>query len=238
MRFIFLSILLFATAIPGFSQEKELNSYGLWVTSKPAVLQQMVAVNPQNAMVDLRKLIPGIIIDLRYCGKDNFLQQPIYPYTRTTYLRKPAVAALARAQTALNEQGLALKVWDAYRPYSATVKMWEPVQDARYAADPQFGSGHNRGIAVDLTLVKLATGQELNMGTGFDNFSDTAHIDFKNLPKDVLANRQLLQLIMEQNGFKVLDTEWWHFYLPDAKKYELLDLSFRQLQQLSRKQVN
>ena len=189
-------------------------------------------------MMDLRKLIPNIMMELKYCSKDNFLHQRIYPFTSTTYLRKPAAEALARAQAALIEKGFSLKVWDAYRPYAATVKMWEPVQDARYAADPKFGSGHNRGAAVDLTIVTLATGQELNMGTGFDNFSDTAHISFKDLPIDVLANRQLLQRIMEQQGFKVLDTEWWHFYLPDAKKFELLDLSFRQLQQLHRKQMN
>lgn len=236
MRLITLFIMMLLSLKQGASQEKSLNAYGLWVINKPSVLKKMIEVNPQHAMIDLRKIIPGITIDLKYCGKDNFLHQPIYTYTSTTYLRKPAAEALARAAAVLKEQGIAIKVWDAYRPYAATVKMWEPVKDDRYAADPKFGSGHNRGVAVDLTLINLKTGQELNMGTGFDHFSDTAHINFTALPKDVLANRLLLQQTMEQQGFKVLETEWWHFYLPDAKKYELLDLSFRQLQQMYKKQ--
>ncbi|MBC7867092.1 MAG: peptidase M15, partial [Gloeobacteraceae cyanobacterium ES-bin-316] len=101
-----------------------------------------------------------------------------------------------------------------------------------YAANPKYGSGHNRGIAVDLTLINLTTKKELNMGTGFDHFSDTAHVNFTALPADVLANRRLLQSLMETSGFKILETEWWHFYLPDAKKYDLMDLSFKQLEKI------
>ncbi len=126
--------------------------------------------------------------------------------------------------------GLGLKIFDAYRPYSVTEKMWLPVQDDRYAADPKKGSGHNRGVAVDLTLIYLATGEELNMGTGFDNFSDTAHHAFTNLPEDILQNRLLLKKNMEQYGFKALDTEWWHYSLPNAKDFELLDIDFKKLE--------
>jgi zinc D-Ala-D-Ala dipeptidase len=107
--------------------------------------------------------------------------------------------------------------------------MWEPVQDDRYAADPKKGSGHNRGTAADLTIIYLSTGKELPMGTGFDNFSDTAHHNFTGLPAEVLKNRALLKKTMEENGFKALDTEWWHYSLPNAKEYELLNLSFAAL---------
>src|SRR5437867_1601617 len=82
----------------------------------------------------------------------------------------------------LNEKGLGLKIFDAYRPYSVTVKFWELIKDERYVANPSKGSGHNRGIAVDLTIIHLKTNEELNMGTGFDNFTDTAHQAFVNLP--------------------------------------------------------
>lgn len=114
--------------------------------------------------------------------------------------------------------------------------MWELVKDDRYAADPKKGSGHNRGIAVDLTIIDLKTKEELAMGTGFDNFTDSAHHDFSALPVDVLQNRLLLKNTMEKYGFKALETEWWHYALPNSSEYELLDLSFDDLKKLSKKQ--
>jgi D-alanyl-D-alanine dipeptidase len=215
-----------------------LNKYGLKVISDSRQLKNLIAADADNAMPDVKKLIPALVTDLKYCGNENFMKQPLYPHTNTTYLRKPAAVALAAVQEKLLQKGLGLKIWDAYRPYSVTEKMWEVVKDDRYAADPKFGSGHNRGIAVDLTIINLATGEELNMGTGFDNFSDTAHVDFKNLPEEVMKNRMLLQQLMQDNGFKVLDTEWWHFYLTDAKKYDLLNISFKELRKLNKARVN
>ncbi|MEO8404300.1 MAG: M15 family metallopeptidase, partial [Chitinophagaceae bacterium] len=105
----------------------------------------------------------------------------------------------------------------------------ELVKDERYVANPAKGSGHNRGIAVDLTIIDLKTGKELDMGTGFDNFTDSAHQSFQLLPEKVLANRKLLRSVMEKYGFKVLETEWWHYYLADGAKFEVLDISFRNL---------
>jgi D-alanyl-D-alanine dipeptidase len=106
--------------------------------------------------------------------------------------------------------------------------MWELIKDDRYVADPKKGSGHNRGIAVDLTLINKLSGEELNMGTGFDNFSDTAHADFENLPGEVLQNRRLLKSIMEKYGFKELETEWWHFSWNNSD-FELLDIAGEKL---------
>lgn len=218
------------------AQNERLNKYGLTVIGSPEVFRKMITRHDSLAMTDLKQLIPGIVVDLRYAGTGNFMKQRLYPAnTTTTYLRKKAAINLAAAQRELNEKNLGLKIWDAYRPYSVTEKMWEPVKDDRYAADPKFGSGHNRGAAVDLTIIHLGTLKELNMGTGFDHFSDTAHVNFTGLPPDILANRKLLRSVMESHGFKVLDTEWWHYYLPDAKQYDLLDLSFRQLKKLTRR---
>ena len=180
-------------------------------------------------MVDLKKKIPLLVLDLRYAGNNNFMHQQLYPAITTTYLRKPAADSLLAIEKELNKQGLGLKIFDAYRPYSVTEKMWEPVKDDRYAADPKTGSGHNRGVAVDLTIIHLKTKEELPMGTGFDNFSDTAHHDFTALPPAILQNRQLLKAIMEKHGFKALDTEWWHYSLPNAKEYELLNVGFKEL---------
>jgi D-alanyl-D-alanine dipeptidase len=113
--------------------------------------------------------------------------------------------------------------------------MWEEIKDARYVADPAKGSGHNRGVAVDLTLVDIVSKKELPMGTGFDNFSDTAHTDFTGLPDDVVKNRMILKSTMEKYGFISLDTEWWHFSLPDASSFELLNLGFEELKNIAGK---
>ena len=184
-------------------------------------------------MIDIKKAIPSLRIDLRYATTNNFMHRQLYPSLKTTYLRLAAVNALKKVVIALKDKNLTLKIFDAYRPYAVTEEMWEVVKDNRYAADPAKGSGHNRGTSVDLTLVNLRTGKELNMGTGFDNFSDSAHQDFKSLPAMILQNRSLLKSIMEKYGFVSLDTEWWHFSLPDAKDYELLNIPFNELKKLN-----
>jgi D-alanyl-D-alanine dipeptidase len=111
--------------------------------------------------------------------------------------------------------------------------MWEIVPDERYAANPAKGSGHNRGIAVDVTLVNLLTGKELAMPTDFDDFSEKAHHDYMHLDSTIIANRKILRDVMEQHGFVALQTEWWHYSLPDPKKYQLMDLDFDQLRRLT-----
>jgi D-alanyl-D-alanine dipeptidase len=184
-------------------------------------------------MIDLQSFIPNIRLDLKYSTDQNFMHQKLYPAITTTFLRKPAAEKLKKIVNELKSRNLNLKIFDAYRPYSITEKMWEKVKDDRYAADPSKGSGHNRGAAVDLTLIDATTGEELPMGTGFDNFSDTAHSDFKNLSPEILNNRRLLKTIMEKYGFKQLSTEWWHFYLPNSSSFELLDISFSGLKKLA-----
>lgn len=226
---IFWSLIFLLNLSPAKAQDTILNKYGLWVITTVKLLNKTIEKNPFKQMIDLKTKIPGLVLDLRYTTFNNFMLQPLYPAITSTYLRKPAADSLAVIQNRLNDEGFGLKIFDAYRPYSITEKMWEPVKDDRYAADPKKGSGHNRGIAVDLTIINLQTGEELNMGTGFDNFSDTAHHAFTSLPEDVLQNRLLLKKVMEQHGFKALDTEWWHYSLPNAKDFELLDINFKEL---------
>jgi D-alanyl-D-alanine dipeptidase len=185
--------------------------------------------DPRKKMTDLKRTLPGLRTDLRYATTNNFMHRRLYPRIKTTWLRKPAADSLAMVQKDLEEKGLGLKVFDAYRPYSVTEKMWEPIRDERYVADPKKGSGHNRGVAVDLTIIDLGTKKELDMGTGFDNFSDTAHHSFLQLPQKVLQNRVLLKTVMEKHGFKALESEWWHYSLYNASDFELLDLSFSAL---------
>lgn len=217
-----------------YAQSNLSNKYGLLVTKDINILQKEIALDSNKQMVDLRKVIPNITLDLKYATTDNFMHQKLYPDITTTYLRKPAADALKKVVNDLQKLNLTVKIFDAYRPYSITEEMWEIVKDDRYAADPSKGSGHNRGVAVDLTLIDSKTKKELPMGTGFDNFSDTAHQDFTNLPEEILKNRNLLKTTMEKYGFKALETEWWHFYIPNSSTYELLDLSFSEIKKCSK----
>ncbi|HEX4373557.1 MAG TPA: M15 family metallopeptidase [Puia sp.] len=194
-------------------------------------LQQTIKTDPNKQMIDVQKLIPNIALDLRYATENNFMHRVMYPEIPDfTFLRLPAAKALLQVQKELSKKGLGLKIFDAYRPYFVTEKFWELVHDERYVANPKKGSGHNRGIAVDLTIIDLKTKKELKMPTGFDNFTDSAHHDFANLPNEILTNRKLLKETMKKYGFVEFPTEWWHYSLPNPEKYEVLNLSFAELE--------
>jgi D-alanyl-D-alanine dipeptidase len=205
------------------------------VTRKLHGYKKQVKDDPNNEMVELKSLDPSFVYDLRYATTNNFMHRLMYPSTTVmTFLRKPAADSLQKAQHELSMNGIGIKIFDAYRPYAVTVKFWELVRDERYVANPARGSGHNRGTAVDLTLISLKDKSELNMGTGFDNFTDTAHHNFSALSPEILANRKLLRSTMEKYGFRAFGTEWWHYYLPEQGKYELLDIPFRKLKKAIR----
>ncbi|MBX3028349.1 D-alanyl-D-alanine dipeptidase [bacterium] len=174
------------------------------------------------ALVDAAALIPGLRLDLRYATPRNFTGRALYATPRCL-LRPAVVERLARAQQAATAQGLGLKVYDCYRPLSVQRAMWTLVPDERYVADPAKGSRHNRGAAVDLTLVD-ASGRELAMPTGFDDFSARAHRDYQDLPPAALANRARLERLMTEAGFTGLPTEWWHFDADGWERFEVLDL--------------
>ena len=197
------------------------------VTHTKKEYRSQVLHDSTKKMLELKESIPGLIYDLRYAGTDNFMHRRMYPEgTSRTFMRQPAASALREVQEELKTKNLGLKIFDAYRPFSVTVKFWKLVHDERYVANPAKGSGHNRGIAVDLTVIDLATGKELDMGTGFDNFTDSAHHSFTNLPDTILNNRKMLRAIMEKHVFTAMETEWWHYFLRNGEKFEVLDVGF------------
>lgn len=209
------------------AQEQGIKRYGVAVIDDLSAYRAQIQADSSKKMVELKSLIPHIRYDLRYATANNFMHRRMYtPPPQHTFLRAPAAHALTAVQQELNNQGYGLKIFDAYRPYSVTVSFWELVKDERYVANPSKGSGHNRGLAVDLTVIDLKTGKELDMGTGFDNFTDSAHQNFTALPETVLKNRQLLKTTMQKHGFAPLETEWWHYYWPNDKDYEVLDIPF------------
>lgn len=205
------------------------NAQILNIVSKTKTYKQRALVDSNHTMVEVKSTIPTVVYDLRYATTNNFTHTKLYSQTEVTFLRLPVVKALEEVQTTLNKDGLGIKIFDAYRPYAVTKKMWDLIQDERYVANPAKGSGHNRGLSIDLTLINLSSGNELPMGTGFDNFTDTAHHTFKNLPATVLENRIRLKTAMENAGFKALETEWWHYSWPNDRNYEVLDLPFKKL---------
>lgn len=199
----------------------------LKVVSSKKEYEGLLKTDSLQKMVEIHHKLPEIVYDLRYATRNNFTGEKLYKKGSETYTRLAVVNALQNVLHDLQQQGYNLKIWDAYRPYSVTKKMWELIGDDRYVANPANGSNHNRGLAIDLTLMK--NGQEIDMGTGFDNFSDTAHHSFTFLEKDVLSHRQLLKTTMEKWGFVALETEWWHYSFPNNHNYQVLDLPPKKL---------
>ncbi|MEW6236283.1 MAG: M15 family metallopeptidase [Candidatus Omnitrophota bacterium] len=174
-------------------------------------------------LVDLAEADPSLVIDAAYARSDNFLGRAIYPENRL-FLQKPAAERLMRAQARLRQQGWGLKIFDAYRPLSAQKIMWDIVRDDRYVANPAKGSKHNRGCAVDATLVG-PDGREAPMPTPYDEFSRRAHRDFNDLPYEIIENRRILEEAMAAEGFIPLLEEWWHFDAPEWVNYPALNLN-------------
>ena len=146
----------------------------------------------KEKFVNIKSLSNDFILDIKYATADNFLKQAVYDCGEC-YLREATAKALLAAQKEFVKRGYSLKLFDCYRPLSVQKKMWKILPGTHYVANPAKGSKHNRGAAVDLTLVDIATGKELDMGTPFDTFSPRAHHTYTQLPKEVLDNRKLLK---------------------------------------------
>ena len=192
---------------------------------------------PTNKLVKVKEIIPDIEIELKYSTTDNFTKQILYP-TNTCYLAFGALENLKLVQDSLRNiqsyngvkypKGLGLKIWDGYRLRSVQYRMWEIVPDPRYVADPDKGSSHNRGGAVDLTIIDFSTKRELDMPTIFDFFGAEAHHDYMAHPIHVIANRKLLRGLMTNvGGFTLYAEEWWHYKYPPSDNYPLRDVELK-----------
>jgi zinc D-Ala-D-Ala dipeptidase len=166
-------------------------------------------------------------LDIRYATANNFTKMRLYEEARC-FLRPATARKLSEVEEELRGSGLRLKLFDCYRPLSVQKKMWAIVPDDRYVADPAKGSRHNRGAAVDLTIVREDS-SELPMPTGYDDFTERAHRNYQGLPPDARENRALLERVMTKHGFVGLPTEWWHFDDADWEQYPVLDIDFAKL---------
>ena len=154
-------------------------------------------------------LADGYIIDIKYATSDNFVKEAVYPCGRL-FLKPDVARALGRVRDKLTGDGCRLKLFDGYRPRPVQYKLWEKVPNPDYVANPDEGSMHNRGVAIDLTLTDMY-GTELDLGTPYDFFGPEAHQDYKNHSRIILSRRNLLKTSMEAEGFQSIRTEWWHF---------------------------
>ncbi|MCD6376889.1 MAG: D-alanyl-D-alanine dipeptidase [Caldisericaceae bacterium] len=188
---------------------------------------------PIPEFVDIHQMDPSIVLDIRYATSNNFLHRAVYKQARC-FLVKEAALKLQEVQNELKQLGLGLKIFDGYRPLRVQKKMWQIMPNPKYVANPAKGSRHNRGCAVDLTLVD-STGKELNMPTEFDNFTVKAHHNYMKLPARVRLNRWILKTVMEKHGFKSISSEWWHYDMVGWRKYPVMDFSFSEIDSMLQK---
>lgn len=190
-------------------------------TATPVPTTEPVTVSPEpqdGDFVRVRDYIPDAVLDLKYATEDNFTGQVIYDFSEA-WLRYGTVKKLMQVQRLLGEQGLYLKIWDAFRPTAAQFRLWEVCPDPTYVSDPNNGfSSHSRGNTVDITLVD-ARGNEVEMPTGFDDFSTLADRDYGDCDPEAGANALFLENLMKEQGFRGYYGEWWHF--SDSVSYDV-----------------
>ncbi|MBI5473696.1 MAG: M15 family metallopeptidase [Ignavibacteriae bacterium] len=183
-----------------------------------------------NDLVEIVKLDSTVRIDVRYASTNNFMKRKMYSQARV-FLQRPAAEALMRAHAKIRKAGFGLLLFDGYRPWSVTKKFWDetPPAQRKYVANPKYGSKHNRGCAIDLSLYDLRTGKEVAMQTEYDNFTTKAAADYPGATDAQRRLRWILRDAMESEGFKVNPDEWWHFDYKDWRNYRVLDIPFEQL---------
>ncbi len=192
---------------------------------------QILNSNSQNqpilndtSLVHLKDYSKDFEYDLKYATSDNFLKAKVYDCP-ACFLRLKTVKALIEANKEFVKKGYKIKIFDCYRPLTIQKKMWELVPNPAYVADPSKGSIHNRGGAVDITLVDIK-GKELDMGTPFDFFGIEASHNYSDVSLEVKQNRALLKNTMLKNGFKSFESEWWHYNLKTAMNDKISDIKW------------
>ena len=194
-------------------------------SKKSQILLDITKEADSNAFVNLRNYSNDFVFDMKYATADNFLKEKVYPCDEC-FLRVKTVKALLEANKSFIEKGFKIKLYDCYRPRAIQKKMWRIIPDPNFVANPKKGSIHNRGGAVDISLVD-SVGNELNMGTTFDFFGEEASHNYQNLSDEILVNRRLLKEIMLKHNFKSFDSEWWHYNLNGSNNDEVSNKKWR-----------
>jgi D-alanyl-D-alanine dipeptidase len=181
-------------------------------------------------LVELTRLDSTLRLDIRYATSNNFMHRPMYDEARA-FLQRPAAEALIRVQKKLKPLGYGLLIFDGYRPWSVTKKFWDETPSGKraFVADPAKGSRHNRGCAVDLSMVDLGTGKEVPMITPYDDFTEKAAARYPSGTPQQRAARDLLRRTMASEGFRVEPNEWWHFDFREWRHYRIMNVPFTEI---------
>ena len=206
-------------------------SNALWVTDAASVKQAISPTSktsanplpPKSDLVLVEDYYKDFFIDMKYATCDNFVKKTLYP-SPTCVLTKGTLDKLIKANKLVKQQGYSIKIWDAYRPLSVQKIMWEATPNKNYVANPyRSGSKHNKGAAVDVTLVDKS-GKEVNMPTEFDHFSEKASPNYKGMTPEQRKNLNILTNAMKASGFRNISTEWWHFEDTENSNYKIQDI--------------
>jgi D-alanyl-D-alanine dipeptidase len=184
-------------------------------------------------VIELNSLDSTIKLDIRYATADNFVGKPVYPEARA-FLQRPAAEAVVRVHQKLKKQNLGIVIFDGYRPWTVTKLFWDVTSgDQRnFVANPEKGSKHNRGMAIDLSLYDLKTGKNIEMPSGYDEFTERAYPSYTGGTPEQNRMRDLLRKEMEAEGFTVNSKEWWHFDYKDWEQYQIYDVQFSDVRDL------
>ena len=161
-----------------------------------------------------------LYIDIRYASTNNFTKKKIF-FSKSCFLHRVAYEHLCKSVEISKKLGFKLKIFDAYRPTYVQKELWKCLPDPNFIAPPKKGSPHSRGVAVDLTLTK--NGKELDMGTGFDEFSRLSYHGNLEISDEAYKNRLLLLGIMTDSGWDFYRNEWWHYQLFNSKNYDVIE---------------
>lgn len=186
--------------------------------------QELIKPN-DTTFVNLKDYSQDFIYNMKYATEDNFLKAKVYDCA-ACYLRYKTVKALIEANDKFMKRGYKIVIFDCYRPLDIQKKMWQIVSNPSYVADPNKGSIHNRGGAVDISLAD-STGVAIDMGTPFDHFGPEASHDYENLSDEIKQNRKLLRKIMTRSGFRIFESEWWHYNLKNARKESISNFKWK-----------
>jgi D-alanyl-D-alanine dipeptidase len=192
------------------SENLPVSKYGLPIVKGTKVYREIVLADKDNELIDLRTIIPDAKFDVRYATANNLIGKPLYP-TPDAFLRKPAALALREVSENLKQLGFGLVIHDGYRPYEITVVFYETIKDTTYVADPRRGSRHNRGMAIDLSMFDLKTGETVVMPSEYDETTERSHHDFAGGSDVARQYRQILKDAMLDVGFETYPYEWWHY---------------------------
>jgi zinc D-Ala-D-Ala dipeptidase len=221
-KFIVIVIVLFSSCKPK-SVIAQVQADTTKTITEVTIVPAQVSVH-DSTFVSIKEYSSDFIFDMKYATTDNFLKQQVYDCAEC-FLRYGTVKKLIKANHEFIALGYRIKIYDCYRPLDIQKKMWQIVSNPIYVADPKKGSIHNRGGAVDITLVNRQ-GEEVNMGTPFDHFGPEASYQYEQLSKDVIENRKLLKAVMLNNGFTAFESEWWHYNSSNGSQLPLANFKW------------